>query len=280
MILSHEIPKGSKIYFGKNAKSKRNLENLISSILDSRGYDEIVMPTFSYLQYQRDIQNRESIRISNPYNHQIILRQDSTLDAIRLLAPYLNDNTIGKKLFYIQPVFIYPTTEINQIGVENLENDDVMPFLDICFDVLKAVNINPYLQIGNGRIASICHLEFDIPLDVFCKMDISAISKSDPFLKELLEVRDIKTLNNVIPKSPIELKGELEKLADISSKIQYDNLIVSPLMYPPMSYYDDVFFRFFVDNDTIILGGSYEILDKRASGFGIYTDNIMNKLCN
>lgn len=278
MILSHEIPQGSKLYFGKSAKIKRDLENLVSNVLNLNGYEEILTPTFSYLQYQRDIQNREAIRISNKHNHQMILRQDSTIDAMRLLTPYLSENLVGKKWFYIQPVFVYPTTEINQIGVENLEDNDILSFIYICVDIFKKINLAPYLQIGSGNIAKICHLEFGVPLEVFKKMDINALIKSDFFLKELLEARDVESLQGLAKKAPKNLQNELNKIIEFGNKIAYKDLIISPLMYPPMEYYDDLFFRFFIDNHTIILGGSYEILKRRALGFGVYTDNVICKL--
>lgn len=278
MILSHEIPQGSKLYFGKSAKIKRDLENLVSNVLNLNGYEEILTPTFSYLQYQRDIQNREAIRISNKHNHQMILRQDSTIDAMRLLTPYLSENLVGKKWFYIQPVFVYPTTEINQIGVENLEDNDILSFIYICVDIFKKINLAPYLQIGSGNIAKICHLEFGVPLEVFKKMDINALIKSDFFLKELLEARDVESLQGLAKKAPKNLQNELNKIIEFGNKISYKDLIISPLMYPPMEYYDDLFFRFFIDNHTIILGGSYEILKRRALGFGVYTDNVICKL--
>ncbi|MDA3967075.1 MULTISPECIES: ATP phosphoribosyltransferase regulatory subunit [Helicobacter] len=278
MILSHEIPQGSKLYFGKSAKIKRDLENLVSNVLNLNGYEEILTPTFSYLQYQRDIQNREAIRISNKHNHQMILRQDSTIDAMRLLTPYLSENLVGKKWFYIQPVFVYPTTEINQIGVENLEDNDILSFIDICVDIFKKINLAPYLQIGSGNIAKICHLEFGVPLEVFKKMDINALIKSDFFLKELLEARDVESLQGLAKKAPKNLQNELNKIIEFGNKIAYKDLIISPLMYPPMEYYDDLFFRFFIDNHTMILGGSYEILKRRALGFGVYTDNVICKL--
>lgn len=278
MILSHEIPQGSKLYFGKSAKIKRDLENLVSNVLNLNGYEEILTPTFSYLQYQRDIQNREAIRISNKHNHQMILRQDSTIDAMRLLTPYLSENLVGKKWFYIQPVFVYPTTEINQIGVENLEDNDILSFINICVDIFKKINLAPYLQIGSGNIAKICHLEFGVPLEVFKKMDINALIKSDFFLKELLEARDVESLQGLVKKAPKNLQNELNKIIEFGNKIAYKDLIISPLMYPPMEYYDDLFFRFFINNHTMILGGSYEILKRRALGFGVYTDNVICKL--
>lgn len=59
MILSHEIPQGCKLYFGKDAKVKRELESLASAILYQNGYEEIITPTFAYLEHQRDIHSRE-----------------------------------------------------------------------------------------------------------------------------------------------------------------------------------------------------------------------------
>lgn len=78
------------------------------------------------------------MRTNNQYNHQIALRNDSTIDTIRLLAPHLRENALSKRWFYIQPIFIYPTTEIHQIGVENLENCDITPFIKISLDILDS----------------------------------------------------------------------------------------------------------------------------------------------
>ena len=49
MILEHEIPVGSKLYFGNTAKIKRKIESVASDILDKNGFEEIVTPFFSVL---------------------------------------------------------------------------------------------------------------------------------------------------------------------------------------------------------------------------------------
>ena len=36
MILEHEIPQGSKLYFGDSAKTKRKIESIASTILEKR----------------------------------------------------------------------------------------------------------------------------------------------------------------------------------------------------------------------------------------------------
>ena len=39
MIFEHEIPKGSRLYFGKTAKAKRVLENSVCEILEKNGFE-------------------------------------------------------------------------------------------------------------------------------------------------------------------------------------------------------------------------------------------------
>ena len=46
MILEHEIPNGTKLYFGNSAKVKRSIENIASEILYDNGFEEIVTPVF------------------------------------------------------------------------------------------------------------------------------------------------------------------------------------------------------------------------------------------
>ena len=94
LILSHEIPQDSKLYFGKSAKIKRDFENLVSKTFYENGYEVLLTPSFTYLQHQIDTQTREFVSISNPSNHQIASRNDFTIDSIRLLAPLLNENAL------------------------------------------------------------------------------------------------------------------------------------------------------------------------------------------
>lgn len=103
MILSHEIPQGCKLYFGKDAKVKRELESLASAILYQNGYEEIITPTFAYLEHQRDIHSREVVRTNNQFNHQIALRNDSTIDTIRLSC-----STFARSCDW-QTLVLYPT---------------------------------------------------------------------------------------------------------------------------------------------------------------------------
>lgn len=283
MILSHQIPQGCKLYFGQSAKIKRKLENLASEILQDNGYEEIVTPTFAYLQHHRN--TREVVRTNNQYNHQIALRNDSTIDTMRLLAPHLEEG-VGKKWFYIQPIFVYPTTEIHQIGVENLENCDIAPFIEISLAILEGlskVHKDMFLQLANVKIPQICAELFAIPLVAFEKIDVDLIESTHSILEQLLQVSSLESLEQFLLQTkdlPKELKEPLEQLytlAKIATKI-YPNCIISPLYYAPMRYYTGLFFRFFAQNSTLILGGEYAILEQDACGFGIYTDDLIQYL--
>ncbi len=292
MILSHEIPQGSKLYFGESARIKRSLENLVSAILSKNGYEEIITPTFSYLQHQRNMHSREVVRTSNQHNHQIILRNDSTIDAMRLLEPHLRENIIGKRWFYIQPIFIYPTTEIHQIGVENLENCNIAHFLTMSLEILNA-NLTEqkiqqnmsriFLQLTNAKIPLICAKTFGIPLEAFAKIDVNTIESANPVTSALLHIQDLDSLENAmrsLKSMPDALKEALEELRSLASFIRskHANCVISPFYYVPMSYYTGLFFRFFTGNTTLISGGEYKILEQNACGFGIYTDEFIQYL--
>ena len=98
-------------------------------------------------------------------------------------------------------------------------------------------------------------------------------------MAKLLHICNKESLKEILQDSkhnlPNVLKEELEKLYHLALNIHYAHCIVSPLYYAPMSYYNGLFFRFFANNITLILGGEYEILGQNACGFGIYTDNLI-----
>eukprot|EP01156_Anaeramoeba_ignava_P001592 Anaeramoba_ignava/a1617_5.p1 GENE.a1617_5~~a1617_5.p1 ORF type:complete len:127 (-),score=2.85 a1617_5:94-474(-) len=125
MIFEHEIPKGSRLYFGKAAKAKRELEYKISTLLDNRGFEEVVTPNFSYSQHQSIANERKLIKFSDEKNEQVSLRADSTLDVVRIITKRLGRTTDHKKWFYVQPIFTYPSSEDYQIGCEWICHDNI-----------------------------------------------------------------------------------------------------------------------------------------------------------
>ena len=99
----HEIPNGSKLYFGKSASAKRRLEREASELLQDCGFSEIITPFFSY--HQRSVvKEQKLLRFSDKANASLALRSDSTVDVVRIITRRLKDEKT-KKWFYIQPVF-------------------------------------------------------------------------------------------------------------------------------------------------------------------------------
>ncbi len=56
-------------------------------------------------------------------------------------------------------------------------------------------------------------------------------------------------------------------------------MVISPLYYAKMRYYDSLTFRMFEGNSLLAMGGIYSIDGIEASGFALYTDEcISNKM--
>jgi ATP phosphoribosyltransferase regulatory subunit HisZ len=89
MIFEHEIPTGSKLYFGQSAKRKRELEGDASEFLQNEGFEEIVTPNLSYSQHQSIDDSKELITLSDESNNTVALRADSTLDVVRIITKRL-----------------------------------------------------------------------------------------------------------------------------------------------------------------------------------------------
>jgi len=161
MILEHEIPNGSKLYFGKSAKVKRHIENIASEILDANGFEEIVTPIFSYHQHQSIADEKELIKVNDEKNNSLSLRADSTIDVVRIIEKRLGANTSQKKWFYIQPVLRYPTEEQYQVGVEFMGEKRLSSVMSLAVDIFDKLEVKPLVQISNIKIPEILVDMFD-----------------------------------------------------------------------------------------------------------------------
>ncbi len=284
MIFEHEIPTGAKLYFGKIAKLKRDIEYIASEILTKSEFEEILTSNFSFSQHQSIDNERELINLNNEKNQSITLRADSTLDVVRIINKRLGRSTTHKKWFYIQPVFKYPTTETYQIGAEWIDNTNLEDILNILIKLLlefkEKFNYNlPILQISNNHIAKIISKELNIDFEFFKTQNFEKLLKIDnKWLKELIYVQSVEDLKKVIKVVPNSIKDGLTLIQNIVEKINYENIVISPLYYSHNSYYDGVIFRFIDKNEVIVAGGNYRDNDVKSSGFAIYTDNLIEKI--
>ncbi len=275
VVLEHEIPAGSKLYFGKSAKIKRQIETKASCIFSEYDYMEILTPTFCYLEHQRNFKSRKLVRLSNESNQPISLRIDSTLDLMRILTKRLLRSSQHKKWFYIQPFFTYPTSEIHQIGLEHIGSSDMREIICIVQKVLNAFHVAPVWQLSNVNIPKLCSMHSALPLEVFGKMDITKLIKEESYMKHLIYIHDEESLKESLKHIPLFLKEELEHLLEIGSYIEGEK-IFAPLYYPSVPYYQSLVFNAFLGNSTLLSGGQYEMNGLYCNGCGIYTDSIID----
>ena len=279
MILEHEIPSGSKLYFAKSAKVKRSIENIASTILDENGYEEIVTPIFSYHQHLSIADEKELIRINDAKNNSISLRADSTIDVVRIIEKRLGSNTKQKKWFYIQPVLTYPTIEQYQIGAEFMGEKKLSSVLNIAINIFDKLEVKPLIQISNMKIPHIVSSLFEeLSLDDFRHINIEKfLNLKVKWLSKLVYLQNVEQINELLEIVPNELKIELTKMKELCEEIGSQNSVIAPMYYAKMLYYDELFFRVIQGNEVYARGGRYKNNDVSSVGFAIYTDSIIEE---
>ena len=278
MIFEHEIPSGSKLYFGESAKVKREIEFVSSEILDNLGFEEIVTPMFSYHQHDAFDDQKPLVRLNDEENHEVTLRADSTADVVRIVTKRLGRSTESNKWFYIQPTVTFPTKEQYQIGAEVIDGS----FEEIARTttmLLSEIGAQPVMQIANIRIPHILNEKYGVSLKVLKSMHVEQIMGAAlPWIDQLVRINSLNDLNDVSV-FPSDIKVELEKIKEAAENVKYPNLVISPLYYAKMRYYDSLTFRMFEGNSLLAMGGIYTIDGVEAAGFALYTDEcITNKM--
>ncbi len=275
MIFEHEIPSKSRLYFGESAKQKRAMENRCSEMLYEEGFEEIATPLFSYHQHQSFGDERQLIRLNDESNHEVTLRADSTIDTVRIVTKRLGRTTDHKKWFYIQPVVSYPTQEIHQVGAEYLDGR-LHDVLGLNIKLLAEFDLQPLIQVSNIRIPKLLNTRYGISLETLKTMDVESLFETNyPWLRPLLELENLQDAPKVIEQLPQDLATELEKLCQSASKIAFDKMVLAPLYYAKMQYYEGLTYRIFENNTILARGGEYRDGNIEAAGFAINTDAVL-----
>lgn len=276
-VFEHEIPSGTRLYFGNSAKLKRKIEQMAAEILDQYGFSEIVTPFFSYHQHL-SVAPTTLVRFSDDANHQISLRADSTVDVARIVLRRLKD-TEPKRWFYIQPVFKYPSSEFYQIGAELIGEMDLAISVKIAKQLFDEQNLPTVLQISHIAIPKMVCEILNLPISLFENGEIEKILAQDvKWLKKLAFVNSIADLDDALRIVPEKIADALTQMKALAIASKSENLAIAPLYYSKMRYYDELFFRFLRGNDVLASGGNYAIENIKSSGFGVYTDALIENL--
>lgn len=279
MIFEHEIPSGSRLYFGQSAKIKREIESIASEILYGLGFEEIVTPLFSYHQHECFDDQKPLVRLNDEENHEVTLRADSTADVVRIVTKRLGRSTESKKWFYIQPTVTFPTKEQYQIGAEVIDGT-FEKIAETTTTLLKQIGSEPVMQIANICIPHLLNEKYGVSLDVLKSMNVEKIMGADlPWIEQLVRINSVNDLDD-LSAFPDDIKAELGKIKEATQKVAYKNMVISPLFYAKMRYYDSLTFRMFEGNSLLAMGGIYTIDGVEAAGFALYTDECISKKMN
>ena len=271
----HEIPNGSRLYFGKSAQLKRELENKASEILVKNGFSEILTPYFSYHQHL-SVAPQKLLKLSDPTNHELALRADSTVDVVRIVRKRLKDDKL-RRLFYVQPTFKYPSDEFYQIGAELIGEKNLPLAIKIAQEFFKEFDLVPALQLSNIEIPKkICEI-LNLPLEIFEKGKIETLLEQNlPWLDataRATSLKDVQALRTQVPEELVPCLAEI-----LSLGVDYERICVSLLYYSKMRYYDALFFRFLDAGAVYCNGGNYEIDGLKSSGFALLVDALIEKI--
>jgi len=278
MIFEHEIPSGSRLYSGQSARVKREIEFVSAEMLENLGYEEIVTPLFSYHQHECFDNRKLLVRLNDEANHEVTLRADSTADVVRIVTKRLGRSTESKKWFYIQPTVSFPTKEQYQIGAEIL-GGAFEEVAKAAIMLLHEIEIQPVMQIANIRIPHLLNARYGVSLDRLKSMHVEQIMQAElPWIEQLVRIDSVEDLDNLEP-FPSDIREELEKIRRVTRDLSYENIVISPLFYAKMRYYDSLTFRMFEGNALLATGGIYSVDGVEAAGFALYTDEcIVNKM--
>jgi len=274
----HEIPKGSRLYFGASARAKRRLESHASAVLESHGFSEIVTPFFSLHQHL-SVSDEKRLDFAGPMNETISLRSDSTIDVVRIIKQRFKQHG-ARRVFYIQPVLAYPSVERYQIGAELISEENLRLAMDVAREILDKFALSYCVQISNTQIPRIVCELLNLEIEIFEKgREIEVLRGLNlKWIDALVRLSKPSEIPATMALLPEQLHESVQAMADLAQGQDEDNLFLAPLYYSSMRYYDRLFFRFFSGNEIYCGGGDYDIDGLQSSGFGINVDNVLEQI--
>src|SRR3989449_7320231 len=104
-----KIPNGTRYYFGREARLRRAIENVMISIFDGWSYEEITTPTIDYYSlFEHGMgrsQAHHAFRFSDTDGRMLAIRPDVTSLVARAAATLFAERKRPLRLCYVAPVF-------------------------------------------------------------------------------------------------------------------------------------------------------------------------------
>jgi len=211
-----EVPGGTRDLLPDEVAVKRQMENKAGNLFRSYGYEEVITPTFEFLEVVETGTGgsiREELFLFMDREGGILsLRPEMTVSIARLAATHLQDAGFPQRLFYMTNVFrhvqphLAQYREFWQIGIELLGAAGVYADAEVI-----SIAINTLREIGleNFKV-SLNHIGIVNGL-----LDSSGLSADEKeHMRHLIEEKDLVELSALLEKAAID-EGLKEALASL-----------------------------------------------------------------
>ena len=238
------VPVGMATILPHAAKQVRRLEEQLLAHINRWGYDEIILPTFEYLDVLAPGLEPELIDhcyqfVDRTTGRTLLLRPDATAQIARTVAMGLTGATLPLRLSYRTSVFRYETEhagrgrEIFQVGAELIGLDDATSdseVIGLMIECLHKIGLLSF-KVSLGHVGFIKGLlsRSGLSLQGQKLAEQAAARKDLPRLEEVLASERIsKTAALAIREAP-ELYGQEEVLARGRVLAAGDPALAAPL---------------------------------------------------
>jgi ATP phosphoribosyltransferase regulatory subunit len=238
------VPVGMATILPHAAKLVRRIEARLLEQVLSWGYDEIILPTFEYLDVLAPGLEAELLEtcyqfIDRTTGRTLLLRPDATAQVARTIGMGLTGHALPQRLSYRTSVFRYEPEhagrgrEIFQVGAELVGVDDVTgdyEIVSLLIECLRAIGLRSF-TIALGHVGFIKGLLMRSGLSTQGqkRAEQAAARKDLPRLEELLASERIaKSAAKAIREAP-ELTGQEDVLVRGRALAAGDPALMAPL---------------------------------------------------
>ncbi len=288
------VPVGMATILPEAARHVRRLEAKLLAHVEHRGYEEIILPTFEYLDVLAPGLEAELLEkcykfVDRTTGRVLLLRPDATAQIARTVAMGMMGFRFPLRLSYRATVFRYEPEhagrdrEIFQVGAELIGADDPIAdreIITLLVECLQKVGLRSFrISLGHVGFFKELLVQAGLSSEGRRRAEHAAARKDLPRLQEILsQERVSKTRARAILEAP-ELCGQYEVLTrgrnlarnekplhralDRLTKVYQllceggleDGVILDLGEFRGFDYYDGVVFDVFADGVGIELGG-------------------------
>ena len=203
-----ETPYGTRDLLPGDAAEMRHMENTLSDLFRSWGYDEVITPTIEHLETlaPRILEENSLFMLLGNKNKLLALRNEMTTPIARLVSTRLKDAPVPLKLSYICNVFRMEQTqmgrqcEFHQAGVELMGSDTPAAdaeIISLAIESILTCGIKDF-QIHMGQV--------DFLDGMLVYYEVGNEQRKE--LKSAIERHDIVLMNHLVDTLPLSVKDK------------------------------------------------------------------------